>query len=263
MDQSPSRLRPLTKRADLDPLRRLSYHPPLFAGRDGRKRPSISKCGIRGQSHFRQPRLRRGARENWDSPQFPVCYAEMPLPNVISNKHLRRAITLWAGLALAVSVKTACLGGDHSVFPVFAAGSRHWWADMSLYANYTPTEAHRRLSLLAHLRRGLHAACASARTGGNHRVGSFGIIMLVWGLHVLVRDVLPGEWPPRREAWFLDSDPDRFGRRHLVGPKQRDSAGCGDVRACRHHAEGAGGPPAGCWPCRCSSRSGPWPLCCC
>ena len=64
----------------------------------------------------------------------------MPLPNVISNKHLRRAITLWAGLALAVSVKTACVGGDHSVFPVFAAGSRHWWADMSLYANYTPTE---------------------------------------------------------------------------------------------------------------------------
>ena len=30
----------------------------------------------RGQSHFRRPRLRRGARENWDSPRSPDCRSQ-------------------------------------------------------------------------------------------------------------------------------------------------------------------------------------------
>ncbi len=29
------------------------------------------------------------------------------------------------------------------------------------------------------------------------------IVLLVWALHVFVRDVLPGDWPPKRESLFL------------------------------------------------------------
>ena len=94
-------------------------------------------------------------------------------------------------------------GGDNSVYPVFAAGARHWWADMPLYVSYHSTEdidAFRCSPAFAvaitpfYLLPGCLGACAW---------GVVNMSFLFWALHVFVREVLPGEWPPRRESAFL------------------------------------------------------------
>ena len=113
-------------------------------------------------------------------------------------------LVLWASLAAAVCVKTmVCLGTDpHSVYPQFAASSHHWWADKSLYADYAETE---RIDGYRY-----SPAFAVAFTPLAYlpaRLGTMmwdvaSIALLVWALHVFARDVLPGDWPPRREGLF-------------------------------------------------------------
>jgi hypothetical protein len=112
-------------------------------------------------------------------------------------------LALWAVLAIAVCVKTTMLGSEHSVYPVFVAGARHWWADKPLYVSYRQTEdidAYRYSPTFAvaltpfYLLPGCLGAIAWDIVN---------IVFLFWALHVLVRDVLPGEWPPRREGDFL------------------------------------------------------------
>lgn len=113
------------------------------------------------------------------------------------NPNLRRALALWAVLAVAVCVKTLILGGEHSVYPQFAGSARHWWADMSLYADYTKTE---------HMDGYRYSpAFAVAFTPFYLLPDRLGLIawnllsmgLLAWALHVLVRDVLtdPSEPP--------------------------------------------------------------------
>jgi len=122
------------------------------------------------------------------------------LPN---DRHLRRALALWACLAVAVCVKTALCDNPHSVYPQFAASSHHWWADKSLYDDYEKTEGidgYRYSPAFAVAFTPL--AYLPARLGTMiWNVAS--IALLVWALHVLVRDVLPGDWPPQREGMFL------------------------------------------------------------
>jgi len=119
------------------------------------------------------------------------------------DPHLRRALTLWGILAVAVCVKTVWLGGDRLVYPVFAASSHHWWSDKPLYVPYGPTEG------IDGFR--YSPAFAVAFTPLAYLPGMIGAIawnllsigLLLWALHVLVRDVLPGAWPPWREGVFL------------------------------------------------------------
>jgi hypothetical protein len=127
----------------------------------------------------------------------------MPHISLIDDPHLRRALVLWGVLAVAVCVKTAMLDGENSVYPVFAGGARHWWADKPLYINYHSTEdidAFRCAPVFAvaitpfYLLPGCLGAIAW---------GILNIVLLLWALHVFVRDVLPGEWPPQRESVFL------------------------------------------------------------
>jgi hypothetical protein len=121
----------------------------------------------------------------------------------MADPHLRRALILWAVLATAVCAKTALLGDGHSVYPVFAAGSRHWWADMPLYVSYHQTEnidcfRYSPAFAVALTPFYLLPGCLGAMAWG-----VVNIAFLVWALHVLVRDMLPGDWPPRREGVFL------------------------------------------------------------
>lgn len=119
------------------------------------------------------------------------------------NPNLRRALALWAVLAVAVCVKTFVLGGEHSVYPQFAGGSRHWWADMSLYADYSKTEnmdGYR-----------YSPAFAVAFTPFYLLPDRLGLIawnllsmgLLAWALHVLVRDVLAEPQWHTAEGAFL------------------------------------------------------------
>jgi hypothetical protein len=119
------------------------------------------------------------------------------------NPHLRRALALWAGLAVAVCVKTAVSHDPHSVYPQFAASSHHWWADNSLYADYWAAE---------HIDGYRYSpAFAVAFTPLAYLPAWLGtmiwdiasIALLVWALHVLAHDVLPGDWSPQREGCFL------------------------------------------------------------
>lgn len=127
----------------------------------------------------------------------------MPLQLMSADPYLRRALVLWACLAVAVCIKSAVSTDPHSVYPQFAAASHHWWADKSLYADYEKTEGidgYRyspafavAFSPLAYLPPRLGTAIW----------GVISIAILVWALHVFARDVLPGQWPPKREGIFL------------------------------------------------------------
>lgn len=110
-----------------------------------------------------------------------------PLPEY---KILRLALALWAILAAAVCIKALALGGEHTVYPQFVGAARHWWTDMSLYADYSQTEnmdGYR-----------YSPAFAVAFTPFYLLPNRLGLIawnllsigLLVWALHVLVRDVL-------------------------------------------------------------------------
>jgi alpha-1,2-mannosyltransferase len=127
----------------------------------------------------------------------------MALFRLLNDRHLRRALALWACLAVAVCAKAAFSTNPRSVYPQFAASSRHWWADKSLYAEYQQTE---------HIDGYRYSpAFAVAFTPLAYLPARLGMMLwnvasiaaLLWALHVLVRDVLPGVWTPRREGTFL------------------------------------------------------------
>ena len=127
----------------------------------------------------------------------------MTLRRLPNDRHLRRALALWACLAVAVCVKTACADSHHSVYPQFAASSHHWWADKSLYADYSETEG-----IDGYRYSPAFAVAFTPLAYLPDRLGMMiwnvaSIALLVWALHVLVRDVLPGDWPPQRESAFL------------------------------------------------------------
>jgi alpha-1,2-mannosyltransferase len=56
------------------------------------------------------------------------------------DSRLRPAMTLWGVMAIALSIKAAVPGYEHSVFSVYAASARHWWADKPLYILYPESE---------------------------------------------------------------------------------------------------------------------------
>jgi hypothetical protein len=114
---------------------------------------------------------------------------------------LRLAIILWIVLAAAVCVKSVVQKGEHSVYRIYAAGSRHWWADLPLHAKYpelpdiyrySPTFAvmFTPFSLLPDwLGSCLWSVLSVAATFS--------------ALRVFVREILPGDWTAGREGVFL------------------------------------------------------------
>ena len=133
----------------------------------------------------------------------------MMLRRLTAGPHVRQALVLWAILAVAVCVKIVKLDAHRQVYLVFAAASRHWWADKPLYITYgleegidvfrySPTFAVA-FTPLAYLPDRLGAAVWILAS----------VAILVWALHVLVRDVLPppvgkgDRWSPWQERLFL------------------------------------------------------------
>ncbi|GMU24631.1 MAG: hypothetical protein AMXMBFR13_47050 [Phycisphaerae bacterium] len=110
------------------------------------------------------------------------------------------ALGLWIVLAIAASIKTLAAPEVHTVFPKFIAGAVHWWAGEPLYAEYEGLGDFRYSPTFALLMTPF--AVLGLRLGGVIwslvNIGAY-----VWGIRRLARDVLPGEWPPAREAALL------------------------------------------------------------
>ncbi len=110
------------------------------------------------------------------------------------------ALRIWIVLAVAVCVKSIVQPFDHSVYPVFAEGARHWWADMPLYIAYHGTDLFRYSPAFALFMTPF--SCFPHWLGGIFW-NLFNIGLYLCGAHVLVREVLPGTWSIKKEALWL------------------------------------------------------------
>jgi Glycosyltransferase family 87 len=126
----------------------------------------------------------------------------LPLPSRPFRLHLalRLALALWLAFGVAVSVRTLLLPETHTVFPILAASSQHYWHNQPLYARYLPLDYFRYPPGFAVAFTPL--SCLGLTAGGIVwswlSLGVYG-----WGLWRLRRDVLPAAWTPSREALFL------------------------------------------------------------
>jgi Glycosyltransferase family 87 len=115
---------------------------------------------------------------------------------------IRLAVGLWVALAVAVCVKSITTKNDHTIYPILAWGSRHWWADQPLHAEYpgltrdiyrySPTFAIS-FTPLALLPDWL----------GSSLWGVLSVGTTFCAMRLFFREILPGSWPPRSEAYFL------------------------------------------------------------
>ncbi len=126
----------------------------------------------------------------------------LPLPSRPSGVHpaLRLAIALWLAFGVAVSVRTVLRPDTHTIFPVLANGSKHYWNDQPLYARYSPLDYFRYPPVFALAFTPLEYL---GLTCGGILWGWLNLGVYGWGLWRLRRNVLPGTWTPPREALFL------------------------------------------------------------
>jgi hypothetical protein len=103
-------------------------------------------------------------------------------------------------LAVALAVRTIHRPESHTVFPLFASASAHWWADLPLYAVYEPLDHFRYPPLFAVVITPL--ALLGPILGGI--LWSWMSLMVYFvGLRRFARDVLPVAWSQGRESAFL------------------------------------------------------------
>jgi hypothetical protein len=118
----------------------------------------------------------------------------------LTRTALLLALGLWLAVGAAAGARTLVSPRRHTVFPVFAAGATHWWADRSLYAPYPD---------LDHFRYPPAFALAVTPFGAlGLRAGGilwtwFGMAVYGAGLWRFARDVLPRGWTQARTAAFL------------------------------------------------------------
>jgi hypothetical protein len=131
---------------------------------------------------------------------LPTARAALSIGDV---RRLRFATGLWIGLAVALCVKAAIDSGEHSVYPIYAWGSRHWWADQPLHALYAELniDIYRYSPTFAVLFTpfALLPDWLGASLWGILLVGA-----TFFGMRLMARELLPGQWSARREAWFLE-----------------------------------------------------------
>lgn len=110
------------------------------------------------------------------------------------------ALLAWGILAIAVVIKTLAAPGVHTVFPTFAESARDWWAGRPLYVHHDGLGAYRYSPAFAILVSPF--AFLGLIVGGIAWTWA-NIAVFVCGLRHLARDVLPGAWPPERQAALL------------------------------------------------------------
>ncbi len=124
------------------------------------------------------------------------------VPSVGDIRRLRLATGLWIGLAVAMCVKAGVEGGHHLVYPVYAWGSRHWWADQPLHAFYAELD----LDIYRYSPTFAVLFTPFAMLPDWLGASLWGVVIVAttfFGMRLMVRKLLPGSWPARREAWFL------------------------------------------------------------
>jgi hypothetical protein len=97
-------------------------------------------------------------------------------------------------------VRTIHRPESHTLFPLFASASAHWWSDLSLYAVYKPLDYYRYPPLFA------VAVTPLALLGpvlGGILWGWLSLAVYFIGLRRFARDVLPVAWSPGRTSVFL------------------------------------------------------------
>lgn len=113
---------------------------------------------------------------------------------------LKFALILWGVLWIAVGVKSVINPEKKSVYPCFAGSSMNWWNDLNLYDTelretgfrYSPTFA-LAFTPFAVLPASLGAILWSA----------LNIVLLVYAIRLLVKEVFPGDWSKLQEATLL------------------------------------------------------------
>jgi hypothetical protein len=109
-------------------------------------------------------------------------------------------LIIWGAVGLAVSIRTLLYPERHTVFPVFAGGAAHWWADQPLYADYAPVDFFR-----------YPPSFAIAITPLQLLGPCLGGIVWAWlnlfvygaGVWSFLRHVLPVRWTAGRETAYL------------------------------------------------------------
>ncbi|MGW8256959.1 MAG: glycosyltransferase family 87 protein, partial [Thermoguttaceae bacterium] len=114
----------------------------------------------------------------------------------------RLAIGLWIALAVAVCVKSCVQQGEHSLYPVYAWGARHWWAGQSLYISYPKLHLDYWRYSPTYAILFTPFALLPDRLGAS-LWGILSVATIFWALHLMAREMLPGCWAPRREGLFL------------------------------------------------------------
>jgi hypothetical protein len=112
----------------------------------------------------------------------------------------RWVLLLWLAVGVAVSVRTVLRPESHTVFPVFAQASLHWWSDEPVYADYRPLDYFRYPPVCAIA---LTPLALVGLTLGGIAWSWLSLIVFGWGCIRFLRDVIPRRWSTGREAIFL------------------------------------------------------------
>jgi hypothetical protein len=113
---------------------------------------------------------------------------------------VRLAICFWLLLGVAAGVRTLLEPHQHTIFPILANSSAHWWNDQPLYADYKPLDYYRYSPSFA--------VAATPFWLCGERAGGvawtwLNLAVYAAGLWRFRRDVLPGTWTTWRESLFF------------------------------------------------------------
>lgn len=121
-------------------------------------------------------------------------------PTRVLPLSVRLVVSCWLALALAAGVRTLLEPEQHTIFPILANGSAHWWSGKPLYADYPGLDFYRYSPSFAVVATPLELL--------GDRAGGFAWILLniavyAVGLVYFVRHVAPSTWTTGRTSLFF------------------------------------------------------------
>ncbi len=110
------------------------------------------------------------------------------------------AVSLWLDLWIVASIKSGVAPDQHSVYPLFEAGTTRWWNDQPLYAGYDGYDIYRYSPSFAVALTPI--AALPTELGGMVWVG-LNLGLLLWSTWLLLRHVFPHGLAQRHQAAIL------------------------------------------------------------